>query len=101
MPKEKVKVIKFRSIWLNYKEYKPWLQRDNNDPTKFYCGWCQESVALAKMGISAVKSHSISKKHKPPGIDIRRCFGLAGGASTSTAASSTASCSTAFRSTAS
>ena len=93
MPKEKVKLVgsRFRHAWLDIPQYQSWLQEDKTDSTKCYCKLCKQSISLSNMGVGAVRSHSVSKRHKEQtalkGVtDIRSCF--ASGASTSSGSSS-------------
>ena len=92
---KKVKLVgsTFRHAWLGNPQYKPWLQKDNIDSTKFYCKMCKQSISLSNMGVAALRNHTISKKHKlqttlKAVTDIHSCF-TAGSSSSGGICSST------------
>lgn len=62
MPPNNKKTI-FNSQWLNMEEFKSWLKEDINDQFSFHCYMCRKSYSLSNMGITALLSHTKSKKH--------------------------------------
>ena len=83
----------FKKSWLNHEDFKDWLLEDV-DKEKFKCKWCGDDtpMALSNMGIRALKSHSMSKKHlklkasKSKNNAITSYFGWANSSTSITAA---------------
>lgn len=44
-------------------EFKSWLREDVNDQFSFHCYMCRKSYSLSNMRITALLSHTKSKKH--------------------------------------
>ena len=53
---------KFRDIWLEKDEYKPWLSHDKSE-LKAKCLACHKSFDVNNMGEMAIVSHMKGKKH--------------------------------------
>ena len=55
---------KFNPLWLEKKEYKPWLDKCDKSIYDAYCKFFQKSFSLSKMAEHAIISHKASLKHK-------------------------------------
>ena len=66
MPKVKVKLVgsRFHHAWLDNQQYKSWLPEDKTNSNKFYCKMCKQNISLSNMGVAALRSHIVFKKHK-------------------------------------
>ena len=53
-----------KKSWLHHEDLKNWLLEDV-DKEKFKCKWCGDNtvITLSNMGIRALKSQSVSKRH--------------------------------------
>ena len=54
----------FQGIWLENEEYKPWLQKAENNPHMTRCKVCVKDISIAAYGITAINTHAKWSKHK-------------------------------------
>lgn len=59
------KKCSFNPDWVNAEisEHASWIRAVPNDTSKAHCAACQKTFSLSNMGIAAVSSHAVSKKH--------------------------------------
>lgn len=53
----------FNRLWMKMDSYS-WVSEDKSDKCSAYCTLCHKSFALSNMGVQALNSHNIGKKHK-------------------------------------
>ena len=53
----------FNDSWLIDPRFSLWIKKSNNK-SKAYCNFCQKDFDISNMGIAALSSHALGKKHK-------------------------------------
>ena len=59
----KVEKIFFQESWLSNEEFKSWLVLTENK-LQVRCKRCKKTFGLSNMGVQALNSHALGKKHK-------------------------------------
>ena len=63
-PKKKRRICCFREEWLTDVEFKNWISRDSKDTSMVKCNTCCSSFSIKTDGVTAVKKHASSDKHR-------------------------------------
>ena len=60
----KVKKCHFQNEWLTNEEYSNWVEAVPKNRSRVKCSFCKTEIEISNVGVAALDSHAVGKKHK-------------------------------------